>query len=453
MSLNIDPLKLVFTLFLFAFILLVGLAATRNYQQRLILGGTLFGFFLFCGLPTADGSVPFLLMAAYFGMSLSIVLGFVVGLFLFRGSAAAFVARSQPALEHIIQSNKWIWLIFVYYLCALSTLITPEFKLHLLLAPPQPDISRWFYGRFEPLSIGPIGALTRYLMILLTPFFYIALYKLREKVGLIGVLLFGLLYIDYVANAYLGRYHVMTTLIFVVLVVWHMRPRMRGLLIATSLVGLPALLTLLSIYAQLRLGIPISAITIENPISGIIDEELSLLVRIGMPILESGRRADLLDYFGWMLTLPLPSFLKSGFSFSLIGYEMSSIYLDVPVGQKGFYVVLPTPLVEAFYLYGNAFFWFHGIFVGVLMGFFTRLASQQAILQFVFFTIVISFAFNFNRAGIGSLLSSLVNEFLLFYAFILFAALKHRHHRMQSANSSDRKVDLRPTVARAEGGM
>src|SRR3546814_12603152 len=84
----------------------------------------------------------------------------------------------------------------------LFKLVYPELRLNLLISPPPPNINLWFSARFLDQA-NNIQNLINYIDILITPFFYIALYFIRRSIYVLAGIVFLVLYIEYVDAAYI----------------------------------------------------------------------------------------------------------------------------------------------------------------------------------------------------------------------------------------------------------
>lgn len=415
--LTIDSLKLIILIISFVVFLFLAANIGRTVHQKLMLILSLTGLFLYNGLATADEVVSINFLFAYIIFSLMMILGFLIGKTTFT-SIGITISRNVPFKMHVLEQNGYAkYIIILYILLHLVELVTPEFRLHLLLTPSPPDIYSWFLSRFDQ-DYSPVKKVTHYIETLSTPFFYLALYSFRRKITYIVMILVGVAYIKYVALSYIGRSSILFDFVFVFLVIWFTKPEARRILVILTLLFTPILLIFFHAYSIIRLGIDLSDINFEMAISSVLESEFSFFLKTGIPLIESGKNINLLHYFTWILTLPIPGFFKGGLEIALVNYEISEIVLGRAVGEKMFYVVLPGLLAESFYIYGEYFFWLHAMFIGFIAAFFCRCFEKVPHFMFLYFYVAIMFFYNLNRGGVGSLLPSIINEFVLYYIFV-----------------------------------
>jgi len=306
---------------------------------------------------------------------------------------------------------------------AIFPLIYPEFRLHELLLPPTPDLREAFFRRFtEEPSV--ISKLVEYGRLLLTPFFFIALYRLRSRLWRLVAVIALLLYFQYVSNAYIARGTVMMYLGIIFLSLWFLRPKSRCALVIMTTAAVPALLYAFFWYARVRIGGAAGDTSFGRAVAALLSVELGFPKNVGMPILHAGARVNLKEYFTWILTLPIPKILTGPIRGARINYEISEIVLGLPTGARGWFVVLPGLVAESIYIYGPFFFWLHGMLIGITAAFFVRVTEHVTYFRFLFFYILLMFSYVLNRGGIAALLPQLINEFLLFYLFLGFAVFR-----------------------------
>jgi len=415
--------------------LLLAFHISKTRHQKLIIFSLIIGFFVYNGVAVSYKIAPIFLLASYAFFLIAIVCGFIIGKSLFLTFGRTLDRNIGNVLETLIQGRAPMVIIALYFAIHLFYLIYQEFRLHLIFSPPSPDIRQWFEGRYAT-NVSFIIAFLKYIEILLVPFFYFSLYKYKQKLLLLLFFIFTPLYISYILNSYLGRYQVLFSLIFIFMVIWTERPRWRSSLVLLSVLILPALAYIASVYSRLRIGGDFSDVEFFSSISRIFQTETSFLINTGLPLLESGKTIDLIGYYSWILTLPIPGFLKGWLEVPLINYEISEIVLERKPGSSGFYVVLPGLLSESYYIYGRWFFWVHGLFFGCFAAFFCKILERNESLKFVFYYVCIVLLFNLNRGGVGSVLPPLINGFLGFFVFIFLMVImaqrkKKSHFRFQ----------------------
>jgi len=416
---TLDPLVLLLVVLGTALIGGLSVVAARGVWQRLLMFGMFFGLCLYSGVGAAYPDVPEYYLLYYFGF-----LGaFAYAFWFFRVAFVHLSIRSGRALTRVLSNVDWhpAWslVIWAYMLLHLVPLIYPELRLQHLFAPPPPDLIAHLAARWEPKEMDVLQKLVDYARVLLTPFFYIALFRYRKRLSRI-VLIFGLLlYFQYVTEGYISRGAIGIALATIWLALWVARPEQRRFLISIAVVALPLILISSYFYGLIRIGGMPRGVTPVRAAVLLLENEISFPRNVGMPIIESGYRVDFANYVKWMVTLPIPKLLTGEIEGARVNYEISEFILGIPRGETGFYVVLPGLVAEAVYIFGRYFFWLHAVFIAFLAAMVIRLMERAPQLLFLQAYVVVTFAYHLNRGGIVGPMGILVNHFLLFYLFVL----------------------------------
>jgi hypothetical protein len=413
----------------------LALLAARGTIQRLMLFSMLAGLFFYSGVGTAYREVHASFVGFYFAFVLAMVLGFHLGRVVFLDLSVTVGRAITPVLGRMDRGIFWKVLIAAYIFLSIFPLLWPEPRLQQLIVPPAPDLIKMLSGRFQE-EFDPFSVMVGYLRLLLTPLFFVALYRLRRKLPSIALIFLFLLYVRYVENAYLGRGAVVMHMAILFLAVWFLRPSHRGRVAVVVALLAPLLLYGFYMYALLRIGDVVGDISFIEALKVILDTELGFVRDVGTVILASGARVDLMQYFTWIVTLPVPKILTGAIEGARVNYEISELVLGVPTGGYGWYVVLPGVVAESIYIFGTRFFWLHGVFLGFIASFFTRLAERVPQFVFLYFYLVVMFGYVLNRGGVAALLPPLINEFLLFYILVVSSVVVSQRVRRQRAESS-----------------
>jgi len=422
-----DWLQLALVLGISAWLAMLSLNRLQGMDQRLMLAGLLAGLLFYSGIGAAHPYVTMQYTGFYCVFAVALVLGFHVGLMLFRPLGAAGGQGLAQLLQALERPSLWRWVIPAYLLLAAFPLFWPEWRVALLLAPQAPDLGVSFARRFseEP---DLANRLVTYARLLLMPFFFIALFRLRRRLDLVALVLVLLLYLDYTAENYIGRGEVMLNLGLLLLAAWFLHPGYRLRLALAGAVVLPLLVYGLYVYGALRLGRDVGDVSLWQALGVVLAVEWGFPRDVGMPLIQAGARVDLGAYFTWMATLPLPKLITGPIEGARVNYEISSLMLGREVGEPGWYVVLPGLVAEAVYLFGPYLFWLHALFAGGMAAFLVRLLERTPQALFLRLWLVLMLAYVLNRAGIGAVLPVVVNEMALLYLMIALAVWLQRRH-------------------------
>jgi len=415
---NLDPLVLLLVVLGTVLIGGVSIMAVRDIWQRLLLAGIFFGLCLYNGVGAAYHDVPRYYLLYYFGF----LCAFACAFWFFKVAFVHLSFRTGHMLTRVLNDVdlrfSWRLIIWVYVILHFVPLLYPEFRIQHLFTPPRPDLIASFARQWTSQEMDVLQKLIDYATILLTPFFYIALFRYRKRMSRV-VLIFGiLLYAKYVANGYIGRSDIGIALVTIYLALWVSRPKWRRRLVAMAMLAFPFILSLSYFYSIIRIGGTPSGISPLEAIALTLEQEISFPRNVGIPIIESDARVDLAGYAKWMVTLPIPKLLTGEIEGARVNYEISEFILGLGRGEPGWYIVLPGLVAESVYIFGRYFFWLHAVFIAFLAALMIRLVERTPQLLFLQAYLVVTFAYHLNRGGITGPMGILVNHFMLFYVFV-----------------------------------
>ncbi|AVA13629.1 hypothetical protein [Sphingopyxis sp. MG] len=413
---------------IFAFRIAVGT------EQRLILLGLLGGFLVYSGIGTTYTDVPPYLMVSYFVGSLAMMAGFALGKTVFARMGEIVGTKSVSLFDRIGTRVFAYSFIAAIIVIKLINLVYPEFKLDQFVRPPAPDITNWFNARFE-IDETVFEKIIRYFEILITPFFYVALYFFRRNLFLLVTVIFVIRYMEYIDVAYIARGTVVSDLLIISLITWQERKEWRPFLMIGALISLPMILYLLGQYSVARMGGYYQGSGVFDGALNVLREETSFLSQGGTLVIESGQHVNMPSYLTWIATLPIPDFLRQGLPVALVNYEISTLVIGRQPGDPGFYVSLTGLLAESYYLFGPIFFWVHGLFCGFLAAMFARICERVPYYRILSIYVAVIFLHNLNRGGIASVMPGLTNGFLAFYLFLFI--IPSIWWRQKPASTSD----------------
>jgi len=394
-----------------------------------MLIGILIGLLLYSGIGAAYPEVTAIYLIYYFCFFLSIVLFFPFFNIIFSSTSRISGRALKPLFERIDRQFGWSILIWIYFFLHILPLVYPDFRLYQLISPPTPDLPYALAMRFYPQETNYLLKIASYIQILLTPIFYVALYRYRNRIVPVIMILFGLIYIQYVDKGTIGRSPVFMAMLLIFIAIWVNHPRYRKHVVVVGIALLPVFFVASYMYSIIRIGGQVHDISLADATLNIINSETSFPKNVGMVIIESGEKVDFISYMKWILTLPIPKVLTGEIEGARINYEISDIIFATSRGERGWHVVLPGLISESVYIYGHYFFFFHGIFIAFIAAFIICLIERTPQLLFLKAYVIVLFAYVLNRGGIAALLPTIINQFLLFYLIIFVVVFKPYHHR------------------------
>jgi hypothetical protein len=387
----------------------------NDQAGRMVLGGALVGLLLYSGIGAAYDEVAWFYTAFYFGMFCALALGFFVG----RQVLIVRAGKTQSHLGGRVDTDRrWGWVMVAYLALHLWPFLNPEFRLHQLVSPPSPDLKTAFEARFSAGGESSFNQIISYARLLLTPFFYIALFRYRKRITLLSGVLATVIYLQYVEAAYVGRSQILVASLIVLITAWLHKPDARG---RTVLIGTAMLLAGLLgsyVYGIVRIGGTVGDVKFPHAALSVLKSETAFPRDVGAKLIDSSARANLAEYVIWAVTLPVPKVVSGPIEGARVNYEISRLVLNRSPGDPGWHIVLPGLVAEGVYLFGKEFFWVHGFLIGMLAAIMVRLLQWAAALRILLIYVAVLFGYVLNRGGIASVLPILVNEFMLLYIFL-----------------------------------
>jgi hypothetical protein len=417
-----DSYKIVYVSFITIVILFSSKYFLKNELEKLLLILFSVFFFFYSGLGSS-----FIKVDSYFLILYTIsLIAFNFTFVFFCRVFSRFSKKLNQPFESIYKKIDKYAPIFLllYFILLLIPLIYPTFRLGLLLSPPLPDLRSNLSSRLDEISPDTILKIVSFIKLLITPFYYIILYKFKTNKIKLFFLIILPLYIQYVDVAYLGRGKFVSMFLLILIYYWITNPSKRSILLISLVSIIPFVLYFMYIYTYLRLGSSVN-VSIFDGMMLVIESEVGFIKNAGEILLNKEIYVDISKYIAWVITLFVPiNFIYTLDTVSL-NFEMSSHILGYSSGRN-WYVNLPGPLAESVYIYGSYFFWLHFLFLGILTAFLTKLFTNNKYLLFLYIYTLLIITYNFNRAGIASILPLLSNQFWLLYILLIYYKLFKR---------------------------
>jgi hypothetical protein len=124
------------------------------------------------------------------------------------------------------------------------------------------------------------------------------------------------------------------------------------------------------------------------------------------------------NFFMWILTLPIPSFIK-GNAFSLeVNYLFTELITGKSKNSKDLYILLPGLVTESYIVFGRYLFFLMPLIGATITGFLYRIIKSPI----EFLPLRVYFIFMFipliARAGLNSAIPVAINGFIFFICFL-----------------------------------
>lgn len=302
--------------------------------------------------------------------------------------------------------------LFYLFLCFIP--LVTEGKLMNLIHLPELDLKEAFQGGEAQTE----GGLLYYLKNLVYPFYIVSLYKYRHTYIKLFLFLFLPFYFAYAETGGMGRSTLMAYLIIYLIVVYIYHPKIRRKLVLSLLIGFPFLIIALTWYTYARLGQAFN-LSFGDSLALLTYQETSYTTHFDA-IQRNGFKIDLLsDYIQWLITLPLPGFLKD----SSKDYFFNAIFTEqlygLYRGSADFSVSLPGIVNEGIFIFGNYLFILHAFIMALFVGIMYRcLRYKEELFLFLFCSVFL--ASLSARAGSVSSYSWYLKGLLIYVVVMYF---------------------------------
>jgi len=315
-------------------------------------------------------------------------------------------------------------LVFSFFLVYIVRLIYPNFQLSKIFNPPALDISNIF-KRMEEQRTLPILELVRLINIFSLPFFMIYLQRKKNQLKWKNVIFYILLwiYLAFISLEYISRYELVLSFLFIFIIIINRNKKYYTLnkthvllLVIIFVLLMPFFLS----YESLRTTNSSSSMSFRDSSMTLLFKETDYAkyYESASNMHQNGLWAR---YLYWMITLPIPNILAGPIkkNLFLVNREFSEYYKGVLYDTQGYSVLLPSIFGEALILYGVNYYWIHGIFIGVFIGFVCKNIEKNPELRLLnlYFAIRV---LSIGRGGTTGSIGMVINSMTVYIIIMVF---------------------------------
>lgn len=360
--------------------------------------------------------------------------------FSFSFSKTAFVKFISPvdtlAYDKIMAKliiNKRISRIIIYLFICLSLLnaLYPGFNILRLFILKKPEL---IFDLSEIPSRDLLQSLLYYILMLLQPFYFISLSTYKDKSLKFFIALFLPIYFSYTLGGYVARSTLIPYFAIFIVTMYVFNEKYRRIIVWLSIISFIPILLLLYYFTIWRAGDSVATdMTNSNALISLFAQEATYPL-LYKTLSESSNHFETINFFKWLFTLPIPSFLK-GSSYSIyINYEFTEIITGQSRDSSGFSVLLPGVVTESFFIFGKYFNFIMPLITGWLLGSLYRMISSNSLFFILKLYFILMLFPLLARAGGGSALPIIVNSFMVFYLVLFWVkrVVIKRNHKYSS---------------------
>jgi len=353
--------------------------------------------------------------------------GYILSYIIYAATLSFFLKRFEKKRVRIPMSQsisdyslKWsTWIIVLYMLLSLIPLITAG-KMSNLISPPPPAIGDVIADTdFEENRMSNIlQTITSFVYV----FFLFAVFKYVKKPWLIFILFFLPLYMAYCKNGYLARSGTAFKLMIPLSIIYYFNPKTRKAILISTLSAIPFIIILFAAYVDIRHGENSENLGFVDSLNYLIESET------GYPrwyTLLKTEAQYAYNYIIWLLTLPLPGFLKPfemNFNFNAL---FTADVLGISLANINS-ISLPGLVNEGVFIFGKYFFFIHAIiFAYVFMLLYNTLRTGKC--NYVaLFALMLQLSLLTCRAGSTGTFPMVIKTLFVILLFYYFTPRKKR---------------------------
>lgn len=334
---------------------------------------------------------------------------------------------SKPFLNRII---------YLYLFLILFDALYPEFSLTKLLSIKPPEL----IFTTELLIRDAIQNIIYYLLLFITPFYFISLSGYIKKPLYLFILLFLPLLLIYSKSGYIGRSTILPYILIYVVTIYQCNTEYRKTITWIVLAIFLPLVFFFIAYSYWRLGQEMNDLTFEFLLQRVFSTEFGFPLFFKETFQNNYRLEDPSKFFLWLFTLPIPGFLKPSSFMVTINYDLAELYTGLSRNSENYFVILSGGINESIFVFGKYFFFILPLLTGSILGSVFKIIksiTQNVVLKnyFIFFIGLV-----FARAGSGSVLPYAINGFVLIYIYLIIHKLSMLNKAsMNSVVSSSEK--------------
>ena len=305
-----------------------------------------------------------------------------------------------------------------------STLIYPQFRLGNLFKIPGYKVNVYKFQEILTNNSDVIYWIISRLKVFCYPFFFILLYKLKNKpIKCISLFLFYH-YIDFAREQYISRSALVVYIIFIWIYLYEEKILSRKKLIILGLFLIFTIIPLVNILETVRTG------AIVNSNTSFFDNIIHLINQEGycQQFLDvTNTFSKELSFIKYIISsISSPLFFLPDIDFPVLSYAFTERILGLSYGDANYYIMLPGAFGEGVMIFGKYFAWIYGIFIGYFVGKAYRVFTRVSFLKLWGIMYILDVARSF-RGGIQTFFIATLNTSLLLIIVFLVLNLANKH--------------------------
>lgn len=416
--------------------LAVALLAGKNKksESKILIYVSLFSIYVYSGYGISIKEVAnsYLIKYFIFVVIYSIAISFGINAATRYKINSSLVIKVLPneRNKHLnISNNLLMILVFIFFITLFIPLVYPSFRLLDIFRLPSMNMGD-IYAKINASKTNAITKLASTIQTFLLPFFMIALYRYssskRKLVSMSIILLW--VYLDYLQFTYLGRYDLVIyfafTVIFLTMFDGDTIILDKRKILWIGIFSFFVVLPLLNMLVYIREGWTNANVGVIANIANLIDSETYYPLYYDTCI-NAFDSKDIPTFFGWLLTLPIPSIIWPGKPDVTVSYRFTYLLTGREFGQAFYSSLLPSILGEGLMIFGEHNYWISALVTGLVSGYVLGYVSKYKETK-LFVVYIALLSAKMGRAGVVSFLPNVINGALSLILYIILSELKSK---------------------------
>lgn len=346
------------------------------------------GFFIYSGIGLAFYKIqrPYLFLLQY---SLGSIL-FSLVIYILQGNGRVYVERKWNTDEKVFNVNNGLipkLFAVIYILTFVFPFIYPSFAIDKLF-----DVGS-FFSRYQALTStyklslqtdGLYQLVCSTLRTIAMPWFYVYLFKNKDKPIKFLLIFIIPIYLYAVRNSYVSRNELAVNLVFIYIYLYKEKILSRRTLRIIAIVAIPVFVVAMAGIFYVRVGINISSFTIGDLIRNISTQEINFVQNYNRAAQLSGSFSTIM-FFIYVITCFIPMSIRGFFGVQEINMAriLSNDVLNMVYGQRDYYLILPSVLGEGIMLFSEYFAFVYMAILGAFLCWFLNRVSRDESLEYL----------------------------------------------------------------------
>lgn len=293
----------------------------------------------------------------------------------------------------------------------------------------QPDLISAVNEDFNGEENSAIGSFLGYIKHFIYPFYLLSLYCYKKQLKKFAIVYILPLYVAYADSGYMGRGAMMITLIIFYLLIWINYPKYHKKIVIGSVIAIPVIVMLLVAYSEMRIGREVTDFRAIDAFKLLAYQETIYPLHYEI-VMGWGMDINLLfSYLYWIVTLPLPGFMKSQSIDMGFNFIFSERLTGITRGEEGYNVLLPGIVNESIFIFGPILFVFHAVILAAILSWLYKNIKYKTEFLLLIYCII-NTAYSLGRAGTTAIYPFIFKDMLIYFVlryFIINKSLKKKN--------------------------